>query len=295
MGRTPSLRANESASAANFSSGQRRLSWPAPGNNPAKGAPASGTASSNAQSSTAPSQPGPAVPPLPEGPRVERNAHVVLDVPTGRFEHVLDDVISVVDQAGGYVAGSNAEAPTGSAPQSGQITFQVPAAKFDQVLTSIRHEGTPRTITISGNDVSQQYVDLQARLQNEESQRDAMLALMQRATTVADTIQIQNQLGQVTAQIEELKGQISYLDHTTTYATVAVDIDEVVAVQDQWGIQTAATEAAHNVVGTLDFLLLALGTLAPLLVLGAVAALVGRWAWRRSGRRLPGRLPTPAE
>src|SRR5262249_34688093 len=83
---------------------------------------------------------------------------------------------------------------------------------LDDVLTQIRKKGTPRTITISGNDVSLQYVDLQARLTNAEAQRNAMLALLQQARSVNDTIQIQNQLGQVTGQIEELKGQISFLD-----------------------------------------------------------------------------------
>lgn len=142
----------------------------------------------------------------------------------------------------------------------------------------MRKEGTPRTITISGNDVSLQYVDLQARLTNAEAQRNAMLALLQQAGSVSDTIQIQNQLGQVTGQIEELKGQISFLDHSTTYTTVSVAIRETTASpRDEWGLHSAASQATHNLVNLIDFLILVLGTLAPLLALGLG---IGFAAWR---------------
>src|SRR5205085_3209242 len=118
--------------------------------------------------------------------------------------------------------------------------------------------------------------------------------LMTQAHSVPDIIQVQNQLGQITSQIEQLKGQIDYLDHTTTYATIAVTVREAAvssAPQDQWGLQTAATQGAHNFVGVIAFLVLALGTLAPVLVLGAVLLVAGRVVWRRMGRRIPFTAP----
>jgi hypothetical protein len=219
---------------------------------------------------------------------VQRSANIVLEVANGRFDGALDDVIAVVEAAGGYISGQNAQAADQGEPlRSGQVTFQVPAAKFESVVGSIRGKGTAQSITISGNDVSQQYVDLQARLRNAEAQRDAMLALMQQARTVNDTIQIENQLGQVTGQIEQLKGQIDYLDHSTTYATVAVTIREAAAsaTHDEWGLQTATSQALHNFVGVLSFLILFIATAAPLLVAGGAAFWAGRLAWRRLGRR----------
>src|SRR5215472_3215652 len=218
------------------------------------------------------------LPKTPEGPRVQRTARVALDVATGQFDSTLNDVIAIVDQAGGYISGSQAQADDGQPMRSGQVTFQVPSAHFDDVLTQIRKKGTPRTITISGNDVSLQYVDLQARLTNAEAQRNAMLALLQQARSVSDTIQIQNQLGQVTGQIEELKGQISFLGHSMTYATVSVAIRETTASpRDEWGLQSAASQATHNLVNLIALLILVLGTLAPFLALGLG---IGFAAWR---------------
>jgi hypothetical protein len=225
---------------------------------------------------------------VPEGPRVQRSARVALQVASGHFDSALNDVIAIVDQAGGYISGSQAQADTSQVMRSGEVTFQVPAARFDDVLTQIRKKGTPQTISISGNDVSLQYVDLQARLANAEAQRSAMLALLQQAGTVNDMIQIQNQLG----QIEQLKGQISYLDHSTTYATVSVSITETTAATtDEWGLRPAFIQALYNFVGAVDFVILALGTLAPIVISGLVLWFAGRWALVRYRRY---QMPRPA-
>ncbi len=227
---------------------------------------------------------------VPEGPRVQRRARIALQVANGRFDDALNGVIGTVEQAGGYISGQEAQAVEAGEPlRSGQATFQVPATKFESVVSAIRKLGTSQSISISGNDVSQQYVDLQARLRNAEAQRNAMLALMQQAKTVGETIQIQSQLGQVTAQIEQLKGQIDYLDHSTTYATLSVTIREAAAagVRDEWGVQTATMQALHNLVGVLAFLILAVGTLIPVLIVGAALLLAGRPLWRRLTQRSP--------
>jgi hypothetical protein len=234
---------------------------------------------------------------VPEGPRVQRSARIALQVRNGRFDGALNDVIAVVEAAGGYISGQDAQAADQGQPlRSGQVTFQVPAGKFESVVNAVRGKGTARSVSISGTDVSQQYVDLQARLRNAEAQRDAMLALMQQARTVSDTIQVENQLGQVTGQIEQLKGQIDFLDHSTTYATVAVTIQEdaAAAPRDDWGIQTATSQALHNLVAVLAFLVLAIGTVAPLLVAAAAAFWAGRLAWRRLGRQRPANSPSPS-
>lgn len=111
------------------------------------------------------------------------------------------------------------------------------------------------------------------------------------ARSVNDTIQIQNQLGQVTGQIEELKGQISYFDHSTTYATVSVTIRETTGgPKDEWGLQSAVNQAAHNFVNMIDFLVLALGALAPVLSAGLVLG----WATWRGFLRCRRQQSTPA-
>jgi hypothetical protein len=111
-----------------------------------------------------------------------------------------------------------------------------------------------------------------------------MLALLQRAQSVQDIIAVQNQLGQITGQIEQLKGQIQYIDHNTAYSTLTVDMTEVgVPVQatshDSWGFASALSDAAHNFVTTLNYVVTGLGAIGPIvIVLG-----LGYLLWRRRG------------
>jgi hypothetical protein len=160
----------------------------------------------------------------------------------------------------------------------------VPAKNFDETIDALAKLGKVQNEHISGQDVSAQYVDLQARLANAEAQRNAMVALLQRAQSVSDIIAIQNQLGQITQQIEELKGQIQYLDHNTSFSTVTVNIVEAGAPaprapNDSWGFATALGDAAHNFVTTINYMITGLGAIGPVLLLVGLAYFV----WRRLG------------
>ena len=101
--------------------------------------------------------------------------------------------------------------PAGSdagASRAGSITCLVPVGRCPGAVARVRDLGTVQNLVISGQDVSAQYVDLQARLKNAEAQRDAMLALLAQAKTVPDIIAVQTQLGNITAQFEQRQGQL---------------------------------------------------------------------------------------
>jgi hypothetical protein len=111
-----------------------------------------------------------------------------------------------------------------------------------------------------------------------------MLALLAQAHNINDIITVQNQLGQITQQIEQLKGQINYLDHNTTFSTIAVTIVEAGApvqttATDSWGFATALSDAAHNFVSTVNYVVSGLGAIGPVLILLGLGYLV----WRRRG------------
>ena len=231
--------------------------------------------------------------PTIQGPQVIRQAQLTVNVATGSFESKLAAVRSLVQLQGGFISGTDAQASPvnpGEQIRSGVISFMVPAAKFDDTIDQLSKLGKVQNEHISGNDVSAQYVDLQARLANMEAQRNAMLALLGRAQTISDIIAVQNQLGQITQQIEQLKGQISYIEHNTTYSTVSVQLIEAGApVQtkpvDSWGFASALTDAAHNFVTTINYIITGLGAIGPIVILLGLGYLL----WRRRGSPLPRR------
>jgi len=224
--------------------------------------------------------PGDVVPVVGEGPRVIRTAQVSVEVRNGSFDSTVDKLFKISTDLGGYISGSAASADTGSL-RTGTITFQVPTDKFSEAVSQVRALGKVQNLAIGGQDISAQYVDLQARLKNTEAQRDAMLALLAQAKTVNEIIAVQTQVGQITSQIEQLKGQIAYYDHSTSYSTVAVSVHEAAvllkpAPVDSWGFATAFSQGLHAFAGTLDYILVGVGYAGPFLILLGL----GLVAWR---------------
>jgi uncharacterized protein DUF4349 len=236
--------------------------------------------------------PGQTVPTL-QGPPVIRTAQLSITVGSGLFDSKLQAVRTLVESEGGYIAGTDAQAsPTDTGEntsiRTGVISFMVPAAHFDDAVDQLSKVGKVQSEHITGTDVSAQYVDLNARLVNAQAQLDAMRALLKQATNINDIIAVQNQIGQITAQIEQLKGQIKYLDDNTSYSTVAVTLTESGAPAqstppDSWGFATALNQGAHNFMTTVNYVVTGLGAVGPFLVLLGIGFLV----WRRRRTVLP--------
>jgi hypothetical protein len=228
---------------------------------------------------------------IPAGVRVERKADMTVQVENGGFRTGFSNLRSLIAEEKGYIVGTQTQ-PDPHGVKVGTVSFKVPADKFDETITALGKLGTVENLTISGNDVSQQYVDLRARLQNQERQRDALLQLLAQAKTVQETIAIQQQLGSVTETIERLKGQIQFLESVTDYSTFAVTMEEAAPVvrtsKDDWGFQTALSQALHNLVNVINWTILALGYALPFLGIGAA----GYFVWRR--RRRVTAAPAPA-
>jgi hypothetical protein len=227
------------------------------------------------------------VPPIGEGPRVIRTAQIAVEVRNGSFDGTVDKLFALSTSLGGYISGSVAAADSGSL-RTGTITFQVPTDKFNEAISAVRALGTVQNLAIGGQDVSLQYVDLQTRLKNEEAQRDAMLAILQQAKDIGQIIQVQTQIGQITGQIEQLKGQIAYYDHATSFSTVSVSVHEAAVVvkpatTDSWGSLAALNQGLHGFVNTLNYLLVGVGYIGPVLLL----IVLGVAAFRLRRRFLP--------
>jgi hypothetical protein len=237
---------------------------------------------------TNPSGTGTTVPVL-QGPPVIRQAQLNISVGSGTFDSKLSQARTLVEAEGGYIAGTSAQVePVDNQIRTGVINFMVPAANFDATIDELSKIGKVENEQITGTDVSGQYLDLQTRLDNAEAQRTAMLALLSQAKNINDLIAVQNQIAQITGTIEQLKGQIKYLDAHTAFSALTVTMTEALAtapapVSDNWGFATALSDAAHNFVATVNYVIVGLGVLGPFILLGGV----GYVLWRRRSKWLP--------
>ena len=229
---------------------------------------------------------------IPAGAKVERSANLVLEVRSDAFDSTLDRVFGVMRDLKGYVSGSDLNGDSGGL-RSGTISFRVPSASFEDAIQKVRALGTVKSLTVGGADVSSQYVDLQARLKNQQAQEQAMLALYSQAKTVPDIVAVQNQLATIQDTIERLKGQISFLDSQVDYSTLTVSVTQagvgVAPGGDDWGFKTAVVQAAHYAVNLVDVAVLVVGAASPALLMAAIGVLLARRVLRqraRSGPRL---------
>jgi uncharacterized protein len=85
--------------------------------------------------------------------------------------------------------------------------------------------GTVENQNINSQDVTQQYIDLQAQLTSAQMEEQSLQAILAKATTVSDEIAIQQQLTQVIAQVENLQGQINYMQNQVAMSTITVNLN----------------------------------------------------------------------
>jgi hypothetical protein len=175
------------------------------------------------------------------------------------------------------------------------VTLRVPTASFDRLRDAVAEAGTVRSARMSTQDVTGQYVDLQARKTALETSRSTYLTMLGQAKTVGETLSVQQQIDNVQMQIEQIEGQRKVLGDSSDLATLTVQINEAGAPAtgpkaEPSGMSKALRRSWDRFVHGLEEIISGLGTIVLYaLLLGAIYAL---YVLYRSARRR--RAPRPA-
>jgi hypothetical protein len=215
------------------------------------------------------------------GPSVIKTAEVDVVVGRGRFEDAFGDATLIAGRYGGFVTSST---ESGSRAKRGSLTLRVPAERFEQALADVRGLGEVRSQTISGEDVSADFVDLEARLTTWRSQEAVLLRLMDRATTIEGTLRVQRELQDVQYRIEQIRGRLRVLEDRTALSTIVVGMAERGAPPvappvdpSRPSLARAWREAVDGFLGVLYSVVVFLGYAVPVLLVAVLAWL----GWRR--------------
>jgi len=115
--------------------------------------------------------------------------------------------------------------------RTASLTARVPSSNFSEALRQFRAlEGEVVTSTVTGQDVTDQFVDLQARLAAKQSEEQRYLALIARANTIDEIIKVDQSLSNVRTQIEQLTGQIKAIKSRTDFSTLVLSVTPIPAV-----------------------------------------------------------------
>jgi hypothetical protein len=209
------------------------------------------------------------------GPSVIKTGDLRVRVPDGDFRQSVQEVVSIAGRyPGGFVLSTSIG---GGAARFGTIVIRVPARSFERVLTDLEGLGEVRSENVTGQDVTQEFIDLEARLRNSRSQEAVLLRLMDKASTVTDTIRVQGELQAVQLEIERLTGQLRYLEDQTSLGTLTVSLVEAGAAPQPAGtLQRAWEQALENTLGVVAAVIVGAGVVIPVALLVLVALLIVR-------------------
>lgn len=245
------------------------------------------------QSGAERSEPGAqAVPPAQEpapSRRVIRTGQIAIEVE--KFDDAARRLLVIAETAGGFIADSS-YTEEGGAPR-GTFVLRVPAPRFSEAVRQVEALGTVQRRQIGGQDVTEEYVDLEARIRNLERQEARLLTFMDRATRIPDLMAIENEVARVRGEIERLTGRLRYLANRVELATIQAevrqkprkgpggfwDFDQTIA-----RIQAAFLNTVREMLGVAEGLAAFAAAVLPLVVLGAIAWGLLRRSQRRAGR-----------
>lgn len=153
-------------------------------------------------------------------------------VRTGRMWLVVDDVPVALDRISGlaedfdgYVVSSKRW--EGDERVAGTIAIRVPAEYFDDVVRALRGLAVEVTAEdTSSKDVTEEYVDLSAKLHNLEATEEQLLRLMEKAETVEDMLDVQRELSKTRGEIEQTKGRMQYLERTSATSLIEIYLEQ---------------------------------------------------------------------
>lgn len=150
----------------------------------------------------------------------------------GDVENVADNIKAVATRLGGFVAnytvGGLNHSPIKSTPVSskekyGSVTIRVPASSFDEAMDEIRKLAVEvQKENITANDVTEQFIDLEARLRNLKAEESQYLDIMKRAYSIVDTLSVAQRLADVRGRIEQLEGQLKYISNQVEMSSINI-------------------------------------------------------------------------
>lgn len=222
--------------------------------------------------------------------KIIRTADVTIEV---------QDVTASVENLKNLVAAKNGYVSSSSVSEgynkrlTGSIVLRVPAAEFDSTLAGVKAIGTVKSVSTQGEDVTEEYVDLQAQKTSYQNQLAQYNAIMKTASNVSDVLAIQQQIDSVQTQLDRLEGRMRYLNNRLDLSTITVNVQEPEPVGGETGHNFVDTinQGIDGFFGTVDALIILFFMLLPLAILVLLGYGVYRWRQARQPEKPPAQQP----
>ncbi len=219
--------------------------------------------------------------------KVIRDGRVDLRIGQGAFGSSAAELRVIAADLGGYVSSgeSRIEEFDEDRYAVGWFTLRIPTDRFDDAVARIEGLGERVSSSLTSQDVTEEYVDLEGRLRYWRQQEAFYSRLMDEATSIEDLVTLQTRMQDVLLNIEQIEGRLRYLDSRTAFATLTVGLTEVPdatvvpepVVPDEPGtISVAFDQAGEVLLATVAFLIVASAVVIPIGILALFAYAIAR-------------------
>jgi hypothetical protein len=178
----------------------------------------------------------------------------------------FDAVIDIIERSNGFVSDSYTYV-TGAGHKEGDITLRVPQENFLVVITEIERIGSVKSKRISGEDVTEEYIDLKSRINNSVRQEQRLLEILGMANNTEEVLEVEREIWRVRGEIEWLTGRILYLGNRVELATISISLYEPEPITHSWGIRDTLRSAFEGFVMVILGLIILVGYTLPILIL----------------------------
>ncbi len=221
-----------------------------------------------------------------------------LTVQTGNVPAAVQRATAIVTALGGYTAAERESSQPGQRQVStASLQLKVPAPGYQAALGQLRTGlGTQTSLSQQAENVTQQVADVTSRVTSAQAAIAQLRALLARAGSVSELLNVQDQINSQESDLEALQAQQRALVHATTFATVSLLLVShhrpVKKQEKQHGFIAGLAAGWRGLGRALTWLLTVIGAVLPFALLVGLAGGIGYLGWRRVLRHRP--PPTPA-
>ncbi len=191
---------------------------------------------------TAPSQKGVKIP-----KRIIKNGFMEIEVEDVKVG--MDKVVTIATQNGGDVFNSNINRLKNGSLR-GSLMIKVPNHSFEATMKMIRNiEGVLISESVNTSDVTREFVDLQARLENKKAEEVELRKLLERSGELKNVLEVTKEISRVRGEIERLEGQLRYMENQTDMSVINVTFVETTKAspgQNSWRPGQVLNKSLHD-------------------------------------------------
>lgn len=155
--------------------------------------------------------------------KIIRNAELTLEAAAP--EESQQKINAIAESKGGFVVESQQSSSDVKATRRDVVTMtvRVPATKFNETLEEIRKTAASVIVeTVKGEDVTEEFIDIEARLKTERALEQQFLEIMKQAKSVQDALNVQRELATVRGGIEKIEGRKRFLENQASLSTIKI-------------------------------------------------------------------------